>query len=205
MNIISLKNHTTNCYLIPVDNGWLMIDTGVPGSFSQLLQLLSHNKISITAINYLVITHFHPGHAGLTQNFRDLGTKLILHEYQIPYINRLNMMYKKNPRANYRDIVSGNWIVINDADSRDYLKTLELDGALISTPGHSDDSVSLVIDNLCAFTGDLPYIAPDEDVFDLVIEDSWDMVRRLGAKKIYPGHGEAYTIEGCSYTNIHRG
>lgn len=195
MNIISLKNNSTNCHLIPIDTGWLMIDTGAPGSFSRLLQLLSQNKIPITSINYLIITHFHPGHAGLTQNLRDLGTKLILHEYQVPYMNRLNMMYKKNPRANFRDIVPGNCIILNDENSREYLKTLELDGALISTPGHSDDSVSVVIDNLCAFTGDLPYIAPDDDTFDLVIEDSWDMIRSYGAKRIFPGHDNAYTIE----------
>ena len=195
MNIINIKNKSTNCYLVPENTGWLMIDTGEPGSFSQLLQLLSQNKIPVTSINYLVITHFHPGHAGLTQNLRDLGTKLILHEDQIPFTNRLNLMYKKNPKANFRDIVPGNSIILNDEDSRNFLKSLDLDGALISTPGHSDDSISLILDNYCAFTGDLPYLTQNENTFDMVIEDSWDIIRGFGTKIIYPGHNEAYKIQ----------
>jgi len=194
MNIINLSYKSTNCYLIAVDNGWLMIDAGWPDTFSQLLQLLNQNDISVNEINYLIVTHFHPDHAGLTQNLKDLGTNLILHEYQVPFINKLNLMYKKNPKANFKDIVNTNNIILTNTDNRSFLKTIGIDGALIYTPGHSDDSVSLIIDNCCAFIGDLPALSLVEAYDDLVIDDSWNMIQKYQVKKIYPGHGEPYEI-----------
>ncbi|MDF2944058.1 MAG: Zn-dependent hydrolase, glyoxylase [Herbinix sp.] len=194
MNIINLSYKSTNCYLIAVDNGWLMVDAGWPDTFSQLLQLLNQNDISVNEINYLIVTHFHPDHAGLTQNLKDLGTNLVLHEVQVPYINKLNLMYKKNPKANFKDIMTNNNIVLTDADNRSFLKSIGINGELITTPGHSDDSVSLIIDDCCAFTGDLPALSLAEAYDDFVIDDSWDMIQRHPVKKIYPGHGEPYEI-----------
>ena len=194
MNVINLSYKSTNCYLIPVGDGWLMIDAGWPDTFSPLLQLLNQNNISVNEINYLIVTHFHPDHAGLTQNLKDLGTSLILHEYQVPYLNKLNLFYKKNAKANFKDIVASNNIILIDGDSRSFLSSIGINGELISTPGHSDDSVSLVIDDCCAFTGDLPVLSLIEVYDDLEIDDSWEMLQKHHIKTIYPGHGAAYEI-----------
>lgn len=195
MNIVSLSNNNTNCYLVQLTEGWLLIDTGLPDTFSQLLQLLNQNDISIYEINYLLITHFHPDHAGLTQNLRDLGTNLIIHEEQIPYINKLNLFFKKNPKANFKDIITSNYIVLSDSNSQSFLESIGILGNLITTPGHSDDSVSLVIDNDCAFTGDLPAYNWEDSYDDFVVEDSWDMLLKNHIKTIYPSHGEIYEIK----------
>ena len=194
MNVITLVHKSTNSYLIQSDNGWLMIDSGWPDTFAQLLQLLNQNNISIHEVNYLVITHFHPDHAGLTQNLKDLGTTLILHEYQVPYINKLNLIYKKNPKANFKDITNSNNMVLTESESRHFLKSIGIDGEFISTPGHSDDSISIVIDNCCAFTGDLPALDLIDVYNDIVIEDSWDMIKKHTVKTIYPGHGDSYEL-----------
>jgi glyoxylase-like metal-dependent hydrolase (beta-lactamase superfamily II) len=194
VNVITLVHKSTNSYLIQSDSGWLMIDSGWPDTFAQLLQLLNQNNISIHEVNYLVITHFHPDHAGLTQNLKDLGTTLLLHEYQVPYINKLNLLYRKNPRANFKDITASNNLVLSEAESRNFLKSIGIEGELISTPGHSDDSISLILDDCCAFTGDLPALHLAEAYDDIVIEDSWDMIKKYSVKIIYPGHGEAYEL-----------
>jgi glyoxylase-like metal-dependent hydrolase (beta-lactamase superfamily II) len=194
VNVITLVHKSTNSYLIQSDSGWLMIDSGWPDTFAQLLQLLNQNNISIHEVNYLVITHFHPDHAGLTQNLKDLGTTLLLHEYQVPYINKLNLLYRKNPRANFKDITTSNNLVLSEAESRNFLKSIGIEGELISTPGHSDDSISLILDDCCAFTGDLPALHLAEAYDDIVIEDSWDMINKHSVKMIYPGHGEAYEL-----------
>ena len=194
MNVITLAHKSTNCYLIQAQDGWLMIDTGWPDTFSQLLQLLSQNNIAVNEINYLVVTHYHPDHAGLTQILKDLGTSLIVHEYQVPYISKLNLLFKKNPKANFRDIMSAGNIVVNEEESRNFLASIGIDGEIISTPGHSDDSISLILDDGSAFIGDLPAADHVEAYDDIVIEDSWDMIKKHQIKKIYPGHGEAYEI-----------
>ncbi|MDD3174606.1 MAG: MBL fold metallo-hydrolase [Herbinix sp.] len=194
MNVINLTYKSANCFLISADDGWVMIDTGWPDTFSQLLQLLNQNNISAYEINYLIITHFHPGHAGLTQNLKDLGTNLIMLENQVAFFNKLNLFYKKNPKANFKDITTSNNIILSDYDSRNFLKSIGIDGELISTPGHSDDSISLVIDEDCAFIGDLPTYSMLEAYDDIVIEDSWDLIQQYHVKTIYPGHGEPYEI-----------
>lgn len=194
MNIIHLTYKSANSYLIPANDGWVMLDTGWPDTFSQLLHLLNQNNISVYEINYLVVTHFHPSHAGLTQNFKDLGTNLILHETQINYYSKLNLFYKKNPKANFKDITSSNNILLTDYDSRDFLQSIGIRGELLSTPGHSDDSISLILDDDCAFTGDLPAYSMLGVYDDIVIEDSWDLIRQYHVKTIYPGHGEPYEI-----------
>lgn len=194
MNVISITYKSANCYLIPSDGGWVMIDTGWPDTLSQLLQLLNQNNISVNEINYLIITHYHPGHAGLTQNLKDLGTNLIIHQSQVTYYNRLNTLYKKNPQAHFRDITPMGNMIVNEAESRNLLESIGINGELISTPGHSDDSISLVIDNDCAFIGDLPSMSSPDDELDIVIEDSWDQIDHFHVKTIYPGHGNVYQI-----------
>lgn len=198
MNVITLTYKTANCFLIPANGRWVMVDTGWPDTFSQLLQLLNQNNIGVNEVDYLIITHFHPGHAGLTQNLKDLGTELVLHENQVPYFNKLNNFYKKNPKANFKDITSNSNIIVSDTDSREFLKTIGIDGELISTPGHSEDSVSLILDNDCAFTGDLPAYSRMEAYDDTVVEDCWDMISQYHVKTIYPGHGESYDVYGES-------
>ena len=58
----------------------------------------------------------------------------------------------------------------------------------ISTPGHSDDSITLILDEGFAFTGDLhPRIMVSEE--DTITKSSWDKIYQHKIKKIFPGHG----------------
>ena len=62
-------------------------------------------------------------------------------------------------------------------------------GEIVPTPGHSDDSVSLLLDDGSVFAGDLTHPAlADEDAAPIVTA-SWDLLRDRGATRIYPGHG----------------
>jgi glyoxylase-like metal-dependent hydrolase (beta-lactamase superfamily II) len=194
MDIKKLTYKATNCYLLPSDDGWVMIDAGWPDTLSTMLQLLMQNDIYVNDINYLIVTHFHPDHAGLTQNLKDYGTKLLLHECQVPYVNRLNHYYKKNPQARFKDIVTGDNIILTSSNSRDFLSKIGIQGELIQTPGHSDDSISLIIDNCCAFTGDLPELKLSEAYHDELLSNSWRSIRDFHIKTIYPAHGNYYDI-----------
>ena len=193
MNVISISYKSANCFLIPSNDGWVMIDTGWPDTLSQLLQLLNQNGICINEINYLIITHYHPAHAGMTQNLKELGINLLLHESQLAYFNRLNLFYKKNPQAHFRDITSINNMILTNAESRNFFQSIGIEGELISTPVHGDDSVSFVIDNECAFIGDLPAFNSDGRP-EVLLEDSWNLLKMYNVKTIYPGHGEIYHI-----------
>jgi len=145
-------------------------------------------------LKYLIVTHFHPDHAGLAQNLKDFGTNLILHESQVPFVDKLNNFLKRNPKVNFKDIVTGNNIVVSSAESRIFLESAGIDGEIIQTPGHSDDSISLIIDECCAFTGDLPGLSLMEAHNDQTLKDSWKLIQDYNVKEIYPAHGNSYII-----------
>lgn len=142
----------------------------------------------------MIITHFHPDHAGLAQNLKDFGTNLILHQSQVAFVDKLNDFFKKNPKINFKYIVIGNNTGVSSADSRTFLKSVGIDGEIIRTPGHSEDSISLIIDECCAFTGDLPGLLLMEAYNDQTIKDSWKLIQNYNVKRIYPAHGDSYTI-----------
>lgn len=194
MDVIEISYKSANNYLIKTQGGWLMIDAGWPDTFSQILRLLNQNNISVNEIDYLFVTHYHPDHAGLTQNLKDLGTNLIVHEIQIPYINKINQHFKKNPKENFKDITNNNLIVLSDSNNRSFLKSIGIAGELIATPGYSEDSVSLVIDSCCAFTGDLSAHNISNSYANPLIKECWDLLSSFNIKTIYPGHGEPYKL-----------
>lgn len=194
MNVLNLTCKMTNCYLLESSFGWIMIDTDFPETLNQFQHLLKQYDIKISDIKYLIVTHFHPDHAGIAQDLKNLGMKLVIHECQIPFVSKLNEFFKKNPKFNYTDINLEDNIVIYNDNSRIFLKALDIDGEIIQTPGHTDDSISLVIDGYCAFTGDLPAFDLIEAYDDQTIKNSWELIEELKITKIYPAHGASYMI-----------
>jgi glyoxylase-like metal-dependent hydrolase (beta-lactamase superfamily II) len=137
-------------------------------------------------------THYHPDHAGLAQELKNLGLKLIVVALQVPAIPILKTHMK--PSYNYFEISLKDNLVITLAESRAFLAKLGIQGEIIATPGHSDDSVTLITDEGAAFTGDLtpPLMAGEDNV--QIIQASWDAIRARGAKTGYPGHGPSFKL-----------
>ena len=116
-----------------------------------------------------------------------MGVTLIVLDTQLAAIPLLRGLIK--PEVRYLPITLADCLTISCAESRRLLGRLGLAGEIISTPGHSDDSVTLVLDDGAAFTGDLP--SPAIDSGNAQVAQSWQAIRGLGATRIYPGHGPA--------------
>src|SRR5260370_1294944 len=69
------------------------------------------------------------------------------------------------PAVRFVDITLHDNVTASFAESRALLARLGIGGEIVPTPGHSDDSVSLVLDDGSAFTGDLtpPGLALETD------------------------------------------
>ena len=74
------------------------------------------------------------------------------------------------------------------AESRAFLRELGIDGEILSTPGHSDDSITLALDDGTLFVGDLNPLYELEMHRGTQIGDSWEKLLALSPKKIYYGH-----------------
>ena len=70
-NLLAITISSTHYYLLDCAGGKLMVDTGWAGSLPKLVSELRRCKMQLSQIRYVMITHHHPDHAGLTQEIKD--------------------------------------------------------------------------------------------------------------------------------------
>lgn len=186
LNIVNVGYDSTNYYMIETSKAKLLVDVGWPGTLPKLLHVLKHKGLSFLDITHLLITHYHPDHAGLAQEVKQKGVKLIVLENQTAAISTLKQYIK--PGYNYVDITLNDNIQVRTTESRLFLRSLGVNGEIIVTPGHSDDSITLILDTGVAFTGDLPPASIAEHLVQLV-QQSWEQIRAYNVHMVYPGHG----------------
>jgi glyoxylase-like metal-dependent hydrolase (beta-lactamase superfamily II) len=186
MNIVNVGYKSTHYFAVGSTGTPLLVDCGWPGTMPLLLANLKRVDIPLSAFQYLLVTHFHPDHAGLAQELKQAGLTLLVCEGQEPFIPQLKQWMK--PEMHFHDITLHDNRALPLAESRAFLKAIGIDGQVIATPGHSDDSVSLILDSGEAFVGDLtsPGAAPDEHA--AAVAASWEAIRTAGGRTIYHAH-----------------
>jgi ribonuclease/clavin/mitogillin len=163
-----------------------LVDIGWPGTMATMRASLARMGVPINEIRYSLATHYHMDHAGLAQEFKRAGVPLLVLETQAAAIPLMKTHVK--PRDNYVDITLHDNINISFAESRAVLAKIGIAGEILSTPGHSTDSVSLLLDDGSVFTGDLthPALAGEDNAG---VRASWKLLRDHGATRVYAGHG----------------
>ena len=194
MRVITLKYSNTNTYLIEGERGTVLFDTGWTGTFTALCKALGEEKKKLQDIDYVFISHFHPDHMGIAQEIADKGPTIVAIDLQVPYLHSSDAILSKDNK-NYHPIVDDDIKVISVSESRSLLATLGIDGEVIYTPGHSDDSVSLWLDNGCLFVGDLNPLYELEMYKGSDIEKSWNRLLGMNPSIIYYGHAKAKMMD----------
>ncbi len=190
VTVVNVGYRSTNFWVISAGTSRLLVDLGWPGMVGALLANLKRMGIPIEEIRYGLATHYHVDHAGAAQDLKQLGMRLLVLEEQVAAIPRMKQWTK--PRDNYSDIMPHDNVVISTAESRTFLAKLGIGGEIVYTPGHSDDSVTLVLDSGMAFTGDLTseLMVANED--PVVVANSWQALRDRGVTTIHGGHGPVH-------------
>jgi endoribonuclease LACTB2 len=192
MNIVNVGYRSTNYYVLADTRPLLLVDAGWPGTLGAFRRTCRRMGIRLEDIPYQLVTHFHPDHAGLAEELKRLGVRLLVLDTQLAAIPLLRRYVK--PEDNYADITPEGNVVLTEAASRPFLAGIGVRGEIISTPGHSDDSVALLLDDGLAFTGDLtPLPMVPQDPSDPA-RQSWERVRAQGATTIYPAHGPVWFL-----------
>ncbi len=187
MTIVNVGYRSTNFWVVSAGCSRLLVDLGWPGLFGTLEAQLRRKNIPLTEITHGFATHYHMDHAGAAQDLKNKGMRLLVMQEQVAAVPAMMKWGRKMP--GYTEIDTRDNLVIAPADGRALLATLGITGELIHTPGHSDDSVTLLLETGEAFTGDLtdPRLIGPEDP-DVVMA-SWRTLRDRGAKTVYAGHG----------------
>ena len=187
LTIVNVGYRSTNYWVVSAGTSRLLVDLGWPGMVAALLANLARKGVPLNEIGYGLATHYHIDHAGAAQDLKEKGVRLLLTEEQVAAVPLMKRWTK--PADHYTDISTRDNVVISAAASRVFLAKLGIPGEIVHTPGHSDDSVSLVLDNGAAFTGDLTFEQMVAEENPEVVARSWETLRERGVTTIYAGHG----------------
>jgi ribonuclease/clavin/mitogillin len=187
---IAIRSHGAAFYAVGIRDGMLLVDAGWPSSLPDLRASLDAAGARLSAIRYVMTTHAHPDHAGLMQKLkRYCGVRLLVHEAQRASLEELNRFFARKPDRDYEPItIDGTDLVVGSPNGQ-ALRAIGIEGEILETPGHSDDSVSLLLASGDAFTGDLtrPDMVTEEKA--AAVTASWQILLDRGAVRIWPGHG----------------
>ena len=216
----SIKLGWTRCYLLKCTGGYLLIDAYYPGYYAQFEKKLARLGIATSNIKYVLLTHHHDDHAGFAAELvRRTGCRVIAHcnavsalkqgksEETIKPVNRriqivmtFYMLFHKEFKFPPVRLTEKDILIEGDNDS--LLKEIGINGVILHTPGHTRDSVSVLLSDGSAFVGDaamnfLRWTGVGHRPIGIedinTVYESWRKLRERGARVIYPAHGRAFS------------
>ena len=216
--MINIGNRIMNNWIYPVDDGYVLIDTGYDTDFERFLKKLDKESIKIENIKYIFLTHAHDDHAGFLNQLLLMGPdiKVIMSDKAMETLYRgqnsfdggctsgvalvFCLFMKLIGRGSHRfppleHHFEERCIFITDVNRKDIEKKLR--GKVLETPGHTADSISLFHESGILFCGDAAMNGfPSTHKITIWAEDkvafaeSWNKIIKLKLKMIYPAHGK---------------
>lgn len=190
-------------YFVQTEDGYILVDTGMPDEDGSLDEAFTSAGINPQEVQLIIITHAHPDHSGSIAQAKEItGAKILCHESAASYIRNgvCSPIIAQNFKGRFMNAVSPEWeyqgvepdILINrEFDLGEY----GISGKVVHTPGHTEDSVTIILDSGEMLLGDLvrgkePKIHLGQFYEDeAVLLQSLEMIAGYNAKKIYMSHG----------------
>lgn len=195
MEITQLHYSSTNTYLIQGTKGILLFDTGWAGTFRAFRREMGEHRIPVQKICYILISHFHPDHCGIAQEISDCGPVIAVMDVQREYVHAADVVLQREPGKDFHPIDDHRIRIVDLKDSRSFLEEMGILGEIISTPGHSDDSISLCLDNGSILVGDLNPLYELEMHRGTAISESWEKLLARQPKTVYYGHARTVQLK----------
>lgn len=192
---IKLKYGNTNTFLIRGESNYLLVDTDYAGTLQAFYKAIKQHDVKISDISYILATHYHPDHIGLVSMLMKQGIKLLVIDTQRTSIHYSDEIFRRDKRLEFEPIDEESITVISSEESREFLEGMGIFGEIISTPSHSKDSVSLILDNGLCFVGDLEpieYLNAYEE--NAILKKDWELVMGHNPKLIYYAHANEKNV-----------
>lgn len=186
--MVKLKYGNTNTFFIKENAAGLLIDTDYAGTLPAFYKAMKNAGISMSDIKYVLATHYHPDHMGLVGQLAEQGIKLLLVDVQKEAVHFSDKIFEKD-KLPYSVINEADAFVISCEESRAFLSSIGISGEIIHTPSHSEDSVSLILDDGSCFAGDLEpseYLEAYED--NTALKNDWDLILSFRPKTVFFSH-----------------
>lgn len=208
--IHTIHSRIANLYVIDADTGVVVVDTGFGNAAPFVMQKIKELKRAPRDVRLIFLTHVHMDHAGSAAALRRLtGAPIGLHRADAPKARagKHNLPNGRGPtgkvlehtfnslRLKFRYEPFEPDLFFDDGDAlRDY----GLNARVLSTPGHTCGSLSLLLPEHVLLVGDA-IINQIRVAMPLYGEDTgqaYDSLRKIAglhARVIYSGHGEPFS------------
>jgi len=218
MQIFTIKIGINRCYIIK-DEGIVLIDAGSPNKIDKFQKAFERLKIDPAEINLIILTHGDPDHVGSAKELKAItGAKIAIHHHD--KFNLENSLFNfpsgvtawgkllrfilspvlKNVIPKFPPVKAD--IVLDDKNYP--LIEYGIHGNIVYTPGHTQGSISVLLETGEAFVGCMAHNNPPfrlrpglpifaEDIKK--VKASWKSIIHPGVKTIYPAHGDPFSID----------
>lgn len=230
LNFETISLSQTNCYLLKAGNGYLLVDCGNAYDKEIFLSSLSKLGIDPTDIRYLFLTHHHSDHCGLLEWLLSANPQMGVvmskkcaeylktgahcknknERYSNPALGLIVGTYSRFSKTPLNETFASYFArsedIVVECDNDTVFSDMNIDGRILFTPGHTEDSISIIADHV-AFVGDAarnilnltgtPY--QPILIYDLeACHESWNKLINEGARLICPAHGKPFRAERIS-------
>lgn len=213
--IMSLDVGLSKLYAIK-DRGVILVDSGCYADKSFYKEKFAEMGFEPSEVKLIVVTHGHWDHISRVADVKELtGAPVLCHKNAVQALlngDKMNYVPRGEDGKKFVEMISQDKpdtftpvqpnIVIEDNFD---LKPYGVDGKLIHTPGHSDCSISVVLDSGEAIVGDMILNSPfdGKPCLALIANDEPKLMDSLkvllkNADLFYGGHGGPYTKEEIS-------
>ena len=216
MKIRNLGNRVVNNWLIPGDDGYILIDTGYENGFRRFQRKLKKAGIQPEEIRIIFLTHAHDDHAGFLNDVLAVTpAKVILHPKAVERLktgqnsfeggcsSRLALSFCRilallgKGEHKYPSIRAEYLARLITTDSEAF-RAMRLPFQVLETPGHTADHISLLKDRIL-FCGDAAMNGfPSRKRVIIWIENllsfrqSWEKILNANPERIFPAHGKPF-------------
>ncbi len=208
--VIPIKLGFVKAFLIKGDGSLILVDTGTPGSEQRIVNKIKRLGFNPSQISLIIITHAHNDHTGSVKALKKItGAKVAVHKDDAGFLingesaditptsklGRIFAYFIKNGKTRFDGVVPDIQI-----ENEMGLKSFGIKGKVISTPGHTLGSISILLDSgrcILADTlmaiGGLSYSYFSNNV--AMLKESLLKIINSNVKEVYLSHGGVYSID----------
>ena len=169
-----------------------IVDTGAPGNERKILRALKSAGIPREQVSLIVVTHAHWDHCGSVKALKaELSVPIMAGWPDAEFLEKgenspgMELSTTKRAPGPKFDRIKADVIVRSDTSLLSY----GIDANVLTTPGHTGGSLSVLASNGDCATGDFLaslFTGPTD-----IIEESLKKLAAGGAKWFYPSHGSS--------------
>ncbi len=208
--IIPIPTNTANSYFL-VDERLVLVDSGSPGNEKRILETLERHQLQLKDLSLILLTHGHWDHLGSAEAIRAVSKAPIA-------LHHADLELAKAGRAKLKPYGFGTALLEPYFSSKRFnpltpnvilrgSETLEAYGVnarLLETPGHTNGSVSVLLESGDAIIGDVlrgDFVLENSPNWHFFYDDL-KMVRSsikklLNSKpeRLFVGHGKPFSFQ----------